>query len=92
MVDVRDIGEIAAIELLKREQSRTPPPFERFNLVGPDVLTGSVIARIWSEVARCLFSLSSPGPPVRRRIRGKIAARRVADPTYVSKKYAAKAR
>ena len=50
MVDVRDIGEIAAIELLKREQSPVPLPFERFNLVGPDVLTGSAIARIWSEV------------------------------------------
>lgn len=50
MVDVRDIGEIASIELVKREQSPMPLPFERFNLVGPDLLTGGAIARIWSEV------------------------------------------
>lgn len=50
MVDVRDIGEIAAIELLKRERSPTPLPFERFNLVGPDLLTGSAVAQIWSKV------------------------------------------
>jgi uncharacterized protein YbjT (DUF2867 family) len=50
MVDVRDIGEIAAIELLKREQSPVALPFQRYNLVGPNVLTGGAIARIWSEV------------------------------------------
>lgn len=50
MVDVRDIGEIAAIELLRREQSPVPLPFARFNLVGPDLLTGASIADIWSDV------------------------------------------
>ena len=48
MIDVRDIGEIAAIELLRREQAATPLGFERLNLVGPDTLTGASIAAIWS--------------------------------------------
>ena len=50
MVDVYDIGEIAAIELIRREKSATPLPLERFNLVGPDTLTGANAAAIWSEV------------------------------------------
>jgi hypothetical protein len=50
MVDARDIGEIAAIELIRREQAASPLPLERFNLVGPDTLTGSGVAAIWSEV------------------------------------------
>ena len=50
MIDARDIGEIAAIELIRREKSATPLPLERFNLVGPDTLTGANAAAIWSEV------------------------------------------
>ncbi|MBR0811239.1 NmrA/HSCARG family protein [Bradyrhizobium diazoefficiens] len=50
MVDARDIGEIAAIELVRREQAATPLPLARINLVGPDVLTGGKAAAIWSEV------------------------------------------
>ena len=50
MIDARDIGEIAAIELIRREQSATPLPLDRVNLVGPDVLTGTDVAGIWSEV------------------------------------------
>jgi len=50
MIDARDIGEIAAIELLRREQSAQPLPFERITLVGPDTLTGADVAGIWSEV------------------------------------------
>jgi uncharacterized protein YbjT (DUF2867 family) len=49
MVDVRDIGEIAAIELMKREQSPAPLPLDRIDVVGPDLLTGPAIAGIWSE-------------------------------------------
>lgn len=49
MIDVRDIAEIAALELLRREQSATPLPLDRINLVGPDTLTGADIAAIWSE-------------------------------------------
>jgi uncharacterized protein YbjT (DUF2867 family) len=42
MVDTRDIGEAAALSLLK--------PRETIELVGPDALTGEAIAGIWSEV------------------------------------------
>jgi uncharacterized protein YbjT (DUF2867 family) len=50
MIDARDIGEIAAIELLRRERASGPLPLERINLVGPDTLTGEAVAAIWSGV------------------------------------------
>lgn len=50
MIDARDIGEIAAIELMRREQAAEPLPLERFNLVGPDTLTGSDVAAIWTKI------------------------------------------
>jgi uncharacterized protein YbjT (DUF2867 family) len=50
MIDSRDIGEIAALELIRREQAAEPLPLERFNLVGPDTLTGADVAAIWSQV------------------------------------------
>jgi uncharacterized protein YbjT (DUF2867 family) len=50
MIDARDIGEIAALELVRREQATGPLPLERINLVGPDTLTGADVAAIWSEV------------------------------------------
>ena len=50
MVDARDIGEIAAIELMRREQASAPLPLDRINLVGPDTLTGASVAAIWSQV------------------------------------------
>ena len=49
MIDARDIGEIAAIELLRREQASQPLPLERINVVGPDTLTGEDVAAIWSK-------------------------------------------
>ncbi|MER9197298.1 NmrA/HSCARG family protein [Mesorhizobium australicum] len=49
MVDIRDIGEAAAIELVRREQAATPLERETYALVGPDSLTGEGIAGIWSE-------------------------------------------
>lgn len=49
MIDTRDIAEVAAIELLRREESAVPLPLARINLVGPDTLTGTDIAAIWSE-------------------------------------------
>ena len=52
MIDARDVGEIAAIELIRREQSATPLPPNRINLVGPDTLTGTDAAAIWSDVLR----------------------------------------
>jgi uncharacterized protein YbjT (DUF2867 family) len=50
MIDSRDIAEIAALELLRREQAAQPLPINHLNLVGPDTLTGTEIAAIWSDV------------------------------------------
>jgi len=50
MIDTRDIAEIAAIELIHRENASRPLPLERIDLVGPDILTGDAVAAIWSEV------------------------------------------
>lgn len=50
MVDARDIAEVAALELLRRERSATPLPAERINLVGPETLTGTDVAAIWSAL------------------------------------------
>ena len=49
MIDTRDVGEVAAIELLRREQSSVPLPMERIKLVGPDTLTGTDIAALWTQ-------------------------------------------
>lgn len=50
MVDVRDIAEVAAIELIRRDQSLSKLPTATINMVGPDTLTGSDVAAIWSEI------------------------------------------
>ena len=50
MVDPRDIGEIAAIELIARANATQPMPLTRLNLVGPDTLTGTDAAAIWSDL------------------------------------------
>lgn len=50
MVDGRDLGEIAAIELIRREQADGSLPLDRINVVGPETLTGQDVAAIWSEV------------------------------------------
>jgi uncharacterized protein YbjT (DUF2867 family) len=50
MIDARDVGEIAAIELVRREQAPEPLPTVRINLVGPDTLTGDDAAAVWSDV------------------------------------------
>jgi len=50
MIDARDVGEVAAIELIRREQSTTPLPLNRINLVGADTLTGIEAAAIWTDV------------------------------------------
>lgn len=49
MVDIRDIGEAAAIELVRREQAAAPLGRATYALVGPDRLTGIELAAIWSE-------------------------------------------
>src|SRR3954467_5074588 len=50
MVDARDIAEVAAIELIRRDRASGKLPIETINLVGPDTLTGPEVAAIWSEV------------------------------------------
>ena len=50
MVDTSDIAEIAAIELIRRDQGIGPVGLNRINLVGPDNLTGADVAAIWSKV------------------------------------------
>jgi uncharacterized protein YbjT (DUF2867 family) len=52
MIDARDIGEIAAIELIRRERASAKLPLQRINLVGPDTLTGAEVASIWSKVLK----------------------------------------
>ncbi|GAB7538052.1 NmrA family NAD(P)-binding protein [Burkholderia sp. 3C] len=49
MVDVRDIGDAAARELLRREHAAGPLPRATFELVGPEALTADAIAAIWGE-------------------------------------------
>ncbi|EJL93244.1 SDR family oxidoreductase [Pantoea sp. GM01] len=50
MVDARDIAEVAAIELIRRDQAPGKLPVETINIVGPDTLTGADVAAIWTEV------------------------------------------
>ncbi|WP_431228539.1 SDR family oxidoreductase [Burkholderia contaminans] len=50
MVDVRDIAEVAAIELIRRNDAPGKLPVETLNLIGPDTLTGPQLASIWSEI------------------------------------------
>ncbi|MET3447245.1 NmrA family NAD(P)-binding protein [Ralstonia sp. 1138] len=49
MVDTRDIAEVAAIEVIRRDAAPGKLPIETINLVGPDTLTGPELASIWSE-------------------------------------------
>ncbi len=49
MVDARDIAEVAAIELVRRDQAAQKLPNEVINLVGPETLTGVDLAAIWSQ-------------------------------------------
>ncbi len=51
MVDTRDIAEVAASELLRRERA-APQSREVIDLVGPDSLTGDALAALWSDILR----------------------------------------
>jgi len=50
MIATGDIAEIAAVELIHRDRATRPIPNARYNLVGPDTLTGQDTAAVWSEV------------------------------------------
>jgi uncharacterized protein YbjT (DUF2867 family) len=52
MVDVRDIGEAAARELLRRERAEGPLPRETYELVGPDAIDAQTVVSIWAEALR----------------------------------------
>ena len=50
MVDARDIAEVAAIELIRRDRATGRLPIDTINVVGPETLTGEDVAAIWSDV------------------------------------------
>jgi uncharacterized protein YbjT (DUF2867 family) len=50
MVDARDIAEVAAIELIRRDRAPDKLPIKTINVVGPETLTGEEVAAIWSDV------------------------------------------
>lgn len=53
MIDARDIAEVAevaAIELMRRDQALGKLPPQTINLVGPQTLTGADATAIWSDV------------------------------------------
>jgi uncharacterized protein YbjT (DUF2867 family) len=62
MVDARDIAEVAAIELIRRDQAPGKLPIETINIVGPDDLTGTAAAAIWSDVLGQPISYAGDDP------------------------------
>ncbi|MDR5809175.1 NmrA family NAD(P)-binding protein [Caballeronia sp. LZ019] len=50
MVDTRDIAEVAAIELIRRNEGAGDLSVEVINLVGPDTLTGPEVAAVWGDI------------------------------------------
>jgi uncharacterized protein YbjT (DUF2867 family) len=49
MADARDIGEVAAIQLIRRDRSPIPLPTEIVEIHGPDVITAESATRTWTE-------------------------------------------
>ena len=52
MVDVRDIADIAAAELLRRHRAASALPGRTLDVAGPEAITGESAARIWSEALK----------------------------------------
>ncbi len=50
MVDARDVAELAARHLLRRDAASEPLPTEVLDVVGPTALTGQTAAAVWSDV------------------------------------------
>lgn len=48
MIDARDVADAAVAELLRRDRAPAPSPRTTLDLVGPELLTGESVARIWS--------------------------------------------
>lgn len=62
MIDARDIAEVAALELIRRDQAPGKLPLTTLNLVGPDTLTGAAVAAIWSDVLGCPVAYGGDDP------------------------------
>ncbi len=63
MADARDIGEVAAIELIRRDRSPVPLPTEIIEIHGPDVITPQSAVRTWTEVSG--HEVTYPGDDLR---------------------------
>ena len=50
MVDIRDIADVATLELLRRDSAAERLPRDLIDISGPEVLTANGIASIWAEV------------------------------------------
>ncbi|APT60210.1 hypothetical protein RGI145_22975 (plasmid) [Roseomonas gilardii] len=50
LLDGRDLGEVAALELLRREEAASPLPSVTIEVVGPETFKGSDMAALWSDV------------------------------------------
>lgn len=50
MVDIRDIAEVAALELIKRERATERLPRDLVDISGPEILTADAITAIWTDV------------------------------------------
>ena len=50
MVDARDVAEVAARHLLRRDAASEPLPTEVLDVVGPIALSGQTAAAVWSDV------------------------------------------
>jgi uncharacterized protein YbjT (DUF2867 family) len=48
MIDARDIADVAVAELVRRDRALAPLPRATLELVGPELLTGESVAKIWS--------------------------------------------
>jgi uncharacterized protein YbjT (DUF2867 family) len=50
MVDARDVAQLAARHLLRRDAASEPLPTEVLDVVGPTALSGQTAAAVWSDV------------------------------------------
>lgn len=53
VIDVRDLGEVAAHELMRRDSAPNPLPARQITVCGPETLTGPALAARWAnEIGR----------------------------------------
>jgi len=48
MIDARDLADLAALELIRRDEAPNSLPLSQIEVVGPDTLTGEDGARLWA--------------------------------------------